>query len=136
MSCEVEDISLVGELASLEILIIHYCCNIKELPVHAGRLNNLRVLELDSCRRLKRIAPGVISSLVGLEELKIINCFDKWESKENQSEERNAGLSELESIPSLTCLDIDSVFQLSAQNLARVSLFLFSWESRGIYVHP
>lgn len=62
---------------------------------------------MDSCRRLKRIAPGVISSLIGLEELKIINCFDKWEPKENQSEERNAGLSELESIPSLICLDID-----------------------------
>ncbi|XP_073039896.1 probable disease resistance protein At4g27220 [Primulina eburnea] len=105
--CKVEDISVVGELTCLEILSVQHCDNIKELPAHIGRLNQLRVLELESCKNLERIDVGVISSLVGLEELKIIKCFDKWETEGNQSDERNAFLSELESLPNLACLEID-----------------------------
>lgn len=70
-------------------------------------MNCLRLLELSGCESLKRIVAGVISSLVGLEELKIVDSFDKWEAKGDQSEERNAGLSELESLPNLTSLEID-----------------------------
>ncbi|XP_073137458.1 uncharacterized protein [Henckelia pumila] len=83
--CKVEDISVVGELTCLEILCVQHCGNIKELPAHIGRLNHLRVLELHSCKNLERIFVCVVSSLVGLEELKIIKWFDKWETEGNRS---------------------------------------------------
>ncbi|XP_073020828.1 probable disease resistance protein At4g27220 isoform X2 [Primulina eburnea] len=106
-NCEVKDISIVGELASLEILRVLRCNKIKELPADVGELKFLKLLELRDCKKLKRIVAGVISSLVGLEELKIVDCFNKWEAKGNVSEERNASLSELESLINLTCLEID-----------------------------
>ncbi|XP_073020552.1 disease resistance protein At4g27190-like isoform X1 [Primulina eburnea] len=105
--CKVKDISVVGELASLEILRVLRCNKIEELPADVGELKFLRLLELRDCEKLKRIVAGVISSLVGLEELKIVGCFNKWEAKGNVSEERNASLSELESLNNLTCLEID-----------------------------
>ncbi|XP_073305939.1 probable disease resistance protein At1g61300 isoform X3 [Primulina huaijiensis] len=105
--CEVKDISVVGELASLEILRVWRCNKIEELPADVGKLKLLRLLELRACEKLKRIVAGVISSLVGLEELKIVGCFNKWEAKGNVSEERNASLSELESLSNLTSLEID-----------------------------
>ncbi|XP_073305094.1 disease resistance protein At4g27190-like isoform X2 [Primulina huaijiensis] len=106
-NCEVKDISIVGVLASLEILCVWRCHEIEELPANVGELKFLRLLELRNCLELRRIVAGVISSLVGLEELKIVNCFNKWEAKGNVSEERNASLSELESLSNLTCLEID-----------------------------
>ncbi|XP_073305930.1 probable disease resistance protein At4g27220 isoform X2 [Primulina huaijiensis] len=104
--CKVKDISVVGELASLEILRVWHCNKIDELPADVGKLKSLRLLELRDCKKLKRIVTGVISSLVGLEELKIVDCFNKWEAKGNVSEERNASLSEPESLSNLTCLEI------------------------------
>ncbi|XP_073021730.1 probable disease resistance protein At4g27220 isoform X2 [Primulina eburnea] len=104
---KVKDISIVGELASLEILQILWCVYVEELPANVGELKFLRLLELRNCLKLKRIVAGVISRLVGLEELKIVNCFNKWEAKGNVSEERNASLSELESLSNLICLEID-----------------------------
>ncbi|XP_073305089.1 probable disease resistance protein At4g27220 isoform X7 [Primulina huaijiensis] len=106
-NCEVKDISIVGVLASLEILRVWRCDEIEELPANVGELKFLKLLELRDCEKLKRIVAGVISSLVGLEELKIVGCFNKWEAKGNVSEERNASLSELESLSNLTCLEID-----------------------------
>ncbi|XP_073305230.1 disease resistance protein At4g27190-like [Primulina huaijiensis] len=106
-NCEVKDISIVGVLASLEILCVWRCHEIEELPVNVGELKFLRLLELRNCLELRRIVAGVITSLVGLEELKIVDCFNKWEAKGNVSEERNASLSELESLGNLTCLEID-----------------------------
>ncbi|XP_073305082.1 probable disease resistance protein At4g27220 isoform X1 [Primulina huaijiensis] len=105
--CNVKDIYVVGELASLEILRVWRCNEIEELPANVGELKFLRLLELRDCEKLKKIAAGVISSLVGLEELMIVGCFNKWEAKGNVSEERNASLSELESLSNLTCLEID-----------------------------
>ncbi|XP_073019599.1 disease resistance protein At4g27190-like isoform X2 [Primulina eburnea] len=112
-NCEVKDISIVGVLASLEILRVWRCYEIEELPADVGELKSLRLLELTDCYKLKRIVAGVISSLVGLEELKIVNSFDKWEAKGNVS--GNASLSELESLSNLTCLEIDT--KLVAQEI-------------------
>ncbi|XP_073039445.1 LOW QUALITY PROTEIN: probable disease resistance protein At4g27220 [Primulina eburnea] len=106
-NCKVKDISVVGELASLEILRVSFCNEIEELPANVGGLKFLRLLELRNCEKLERIVAGVISRLVGLEELKIVDCFNKWEAKGNVSEERNASLSELGSLSNLTCLEID-----------------------------
>ncbi|XP_073305047.1 disease resistance protein At4g27190-like isoform X2 [Primulina huaijiensis] len=103
-NCKVKDISIVGELASLEILQIRWCEYVEELPADVGGLKFLRLLELRNCQKLKRIVAGVISSLVGLEELKIVGCFfHRWEAKGNV----NASISELESLSNLTCLEID-----------------------------
>ncbi|XP_073021037.1 disease resistance protein At4g27190-like isoform X3 [Primulina eburnea] len=118
--CEVKDISVVGELASLEILHVWRCNKIEELPANVGGLKFLRLLELRDCEKLERIVAGVISSLVGLEELKIVDCFNKWEAKGNVSEERNASLSELESLSNLTCLEID----ISDPNLVAQEILL------------
>lgn len=72
-NCEsLETISVAGDLENLEILICHRCGSIKELPVQLRGLRWLRLLEISNCFELKRAAPGVISSLIGLEELKIV----------------------------------------------------------------
>ncbi|XP_075503622.1 disease resistance protein At4g27190-like [Primulina tabacum] len=118
--CKVKDISIVGELASLKILHVWRCNEIEELPANVGELKFLRLLELRDCEKLKRIVAGVISSLVGLEELKIVGCFNKWEAKGNVSEERNASLSELESLTNLTSLEID----ISDPNLVAQEILL------------
>lgn len=101
-----QEISVVGKVAGLEILCIHRCSNIIELPAEIGRLKCLRLLDLDACE--ERVAAGVVSSLVGLEELKIFNCFHEWEAKGSQTEESNASQSELESLPNLSSLKIET----------------------------
>ncbi|KAF3673167.1 putative disease resistance protein-like isoform X2 [Capsicum annuum] len=66
-----DDISIVGELVTLEILSIRDS-KLKELPVEIGKLTNLIMLEFWSeDKELKRISPGVLSRLVRLEELHI-----------------------------------------------------------------
>ncbi|KAG8372065.1 hypothetical protein BUALT_Bualt12G0027800 [Buddleja alternifolia] len=107
-SCtDLESISIVGELSSLEILRCHSCGLITELPVEIGRLTRLRLLEFSYCGSLKRVAPGVISSLGQLEELKMIGSFKGWEAEKNGKERRNASLNELQSLSNLTRLEIE-----------------------------
>lgn len=104
-----DSIFVVGELESLEILVCDNCDSIEELPAEMKRLTRLRLLELSLCWKLKTIAPGVISSLVGLEELKMVMCFDKWEPEamKEGKERKNAGLRELQSLSHLTYLKIN-----------------------------
>ncbi|XP_073144624.1 probable disease resistance protein At4g27220 isoform X2 [Henckelia pumila] len=132
--CAVKNISILGELASLIIVRVHKCEDIEELPADIGRLNRLRVLELISCERLARIVGGVISSLVGLEELKIIHSFDGWEATDDENSENNARLCELESLPNLTSLHIDICkWNLFAQELClSQQLVRYSIHSRRI----
>ncbi|KAL8494312.1 hypothetical protein ACS0TY_025204 [Phlomoides rotata] len=100
-----EDISIVCELASLEILYCSGCHSIKELPGGIGRLNHLKLLNISSCYRLKTIPAGVISRLIRLEELTLIKSFKGWEW--GGSEGENAALCELNSLSSLTTLGIE-----------------------------
>ncbi|KAG8372059.1 hypothetical protein BUALT_Bualt12G0027200 [Buddleja alternifolia] len=107
-SCtDLESISIVGELSSLEILSCPSCNSITELPAEIGRLTRLRLLDVSYCESLKRVAPEVQSSLVRLEELKMIGSFKGWEAKKNGKERRNASLNELQSLSNLTCLEIE-----------------------------
>ncbi|KAG8372115.1 hypothetical protein BUALT_Bualt12G0032900 [Buddleja alternifolia] len=107
-SCiDLESISIVGELSSLEILRCHYCTSITELPAEIGRLIHLRLLDFSYCESLKRVVPGVISSLFQLEELKMIGSFKGWESEKDGKERKNASLNELQSLSNLTCLEIE-----------------------------
>ncbi|KAG8372113.1 hypothetical protein BUALT_Bualt12G0032700 [Buddleja alternifolia] len=118
-SCtDLESISIVGELSSLEILRCHSCDSITELPVEIGRLTRVRLLEFSDCTSLKRVAPGVISSLVRLEELKMISSFKGWEAEKNGKEKRNASLNELQSLSNLTCLEIEiEDYTLAAEDI-------------------
>ncbi|KAL8489904.1 hypothetical protein ACS0TY_025699 [Phlomoides rotata] len=100
-----EDISIVCELASLEILYCRNCDSIIELPGGIGRLNQLKLLNISSCYRLKTIPAGVISRLIRLEELTLIGTFKGWEW--GGSEGKNAALCELNSLSSLTTLRIE-----------------------------
>ncbi|KAF3447929.1 hypothetical protein FNV43_RR08636 [Rhamnella rubrinervis] len=105
---ESRDIAIVGELRSLEILILAYS-NVKQLPKKIGQLTRLRVLDLSNCSQLEVIHPNVISSLTNLEELNMNNNFNQWETEEvvNISKRSNASLSEVKHLSNLTTLGIN-----------------------------
>lgn len=73
-----------------------------------------------------------MSSLVGLEELRIIDSFDRWEAKDGQNKENNACLCELESLLNLTSLHINIwKWNLVAEEL-RLSQQLVRYSIRSI----
>ncbi|PHT37294.1 hypothetical protein CQW23_24994 [Capsicum baccatum] len=93
------DISIIGELVTLEILSIRDSY-LEELPVEIRNLTNLIVLEywnpIWRGERM-RISPGVLSRLVRLEELHVARVEDCSYST----------LRELESLSRLTALTFD-----------------------------
>ncbi|KAL7197583.1 hypothetical protein ACSBR2_020176 [Camellia fascicularis] len=99
-----DNISVIGKLLNLEILSIRRS-DIEELPEEIGGLVNLKLLDLTRCRKLKRIAPGVISALVQLQELYMGGCEIIWEREGNEGGE-NASLREFESLSNLNTLEI------------------------------
>ncbi|RHN74720.1 putative leucine-rich repeat domain, L domain-containing protein [Medicago truncatula] len=103
--CVLEDISIVAELKSLEILSLERS-DIKEFPKEIGQLNNLRMLNLANCSALRFIPANLISSLTCLEELYMGNCFIQWDVKGSNDQSKNASLEELRSLSHLTALDI------------------------------
>ncbi|KAH0710944.1 hypothetical protein KY284_012371 [Solanum tuberosum] len=91
-----DDISIIGELVKLEILSI-IDSKLEELPVEIGKLTNLIMLEWRNVEiELKRIAAGVLSRLVRLEELHMMKVEDCSYST----------LSDLESLSRLTTLTL------------------------------
>ncbi|KEH38437.1 LRR receptor-like kinase family protein, putative [Medicago truncatula] len=103
--CVLEDISIVAELKSLEILSLERS-DITELPKEIRQLTNLRMLNLANCSRLRFIPANLISSLTCLEELYMGNCFIQWDVKGSNDQSKNASLEELRSLSHLTALDI------------------------------
>ncbi|THG07087.1 hypothetical protein TEA_026119 [Camellia sinensis var. sinensis] len=93
-----DNISVIGKLLNLEILSFRGS-NIEKLPKDIGGLVNLKLLDLTRCRKLKRIAPGVISALVQLQELYMGGCGIIWKRE-------NASLREFESLSNLNTLEI------------------------------
>ncbi|KAF3673170.1 putative disease resistance protein-like isoform X2 [Capsicum annuum] len=94
-----DDISIIGELVTLEILSIRKSYLV-ELPVEIGKLTNLIMLEFvrkEEDGGLIRISPGVLSRLVRLEELHVEGIQDCSYST----------LRELESTSRLTALTLD-----------------------------
>ncbi|KAM5587467.1 hypothetical protein ABKV19_006089 [Rosa sericea] len=101
-ACTLGDITLLGQLSSLEILSFLQS-NVRELPKEIGQLTRLRLLDLCDCTQLVVISPAVISSLVRLEDLRMRNSFNKWVV---EGEGSNASLSELKHLSQLSALEI------------------------------
>ncbi|PSS24003.1 Disease resistance protein [Actinidia chinensis var. chinensis] len=117
--CSFVHISGIGALSNLEILRIRGSI-IMELPKEIERMVNLRLLDLSGCELFERISPGVISGLVGLEELYMRgNYFSNWDG-ERKEEGINVNLQEFESLSSLNTLDIHIT---DAAHLPRIPLF-------------
>ncbi|THG23082.1 hypothetical protein TEA_019912 [Camellia sinensis var. sinensis] len=99
-----DNISVIGKLLNLEILTFRQS-HIEELPEEIGGLVNLKLLDLTSCHKLKRIAPGVISALVQLQELYMTGCEIIWE-REGKEGGENTSFREFESLSNLNTLEI------------------------------
>ncbi|XP_077242079.1 putative disease resistance protein At4g27220 [Tasmannia lanceolata] len=100
------NISLIKELVNLEILSLRGT-GIEELPIEIGDLANLKLLDLKGTRGLKRVPPNVISKLRKLEELYVINSFNKWEVRGSSGDGSNASFDEVASLSRLSVLYID-----------------------------
>ncbi|GKV43158.1 hypothetical protein SLEP1_g50489 [Rubroshorea leprosula] len=102
--CVLENIVIIGELKSLEVLSLSGC-DVEELPVEIGQLTQLKLLDLSDCIKLKVIPPHVLACLSKLEELHLGNSFNKWDTGEHGNQ-RNASLVELMDLHNLTTLDV------------------------------
>ncbi|KAH7861287.1 hypothetical protein Vadar_024195 [Vaccinium darrowii] len=100
---QVRDISLLGEIKSLEILRVN---GIQKLAPEIRQLNCLKLLDLGNNNNLGVIAPNVLSNLTRLEELCIPDCFNQWQDEATDRERRNASLVELNSLTCLTTLKV------------------------------
>ncbi|KAG8480249.1 hypothetical protein CXB51_024839 [Gossypium anomalum] len=102
--CAVDDITILGELKSLEVLNLSHL-GIKELPKEMAQLTQLRLLDLSWCGELKIIPPNVLSSLSKLEELYMGESIVEWEKGGVvENERKNASLDELNNLSCLTTL--------------------------------
>ncbi|XP_006357685.2 probable disease resistance protein At1g61300 [Solanum tuberosum] len=98
INLRLDDISVIGGLATLEVLSIRDS-HLKELPMEIGNLVNLIMFEFwNEQGELIRISPGVLSRLVRLEELHMVGV-------ERCS---YSALRELESLFELTSLTLFS----------------------------
>ncbi|XP_022747893.1 disease resistance protein At4g27190-like [Durio zibethinus] len=104
--CMLKDIVIIGELKNLEILSLRKS-KITVLPGEIGQLIKLKLLDLSHCSSLEVIAPNVLSSLSRLEELYLLDSFDRWEVEVHEKPRTNAGLVELQHMPHLTTLEVD-----------------------------
>ncbi|XP_039169895.1 disease resistance protein At4g27190-like [Eucalyptus grandis] len=102
--CHLDDVSVLGKLKGLQFLSFHGS-TIARLPTEIGGLIELRFLDLTSCIKLKVVEPGVLGSLVNLEELYMEDSFDQWEL-EGKAPRSNAILSELKNMKNLSTLSI------------------------------
>ncbi|KAL3750346.1 hypothetical protein ACJRO7_011358 [Eucalyptus globulus] len=102
--CHLEDVTILGKLKGLQFLSLVRSA-IARLPKEIGELTELRLLDLSMCNRLNVIEPGVLGSLVNLEELYMQDSFDQWEA-EDESPRSNASLAELKNMKKLSTLHI------------------------------
>ncbi|XP_056159383.1 uncharacterized protein LOC115691305 isoform X1 [Syzygium oleosum] len=102
--CLLEDVAMIGELKGLHVLSF-VNSKVQRLPKEIGQLVELRLLDLNHCSRLEIIEPGVLGSLIKLEELYMENSFDRWNAVE-QSPPTNAMLIELNNMKNLYTLHV------------------------------
>ncbi|XP_048135728.1 uncharacterized protein LOC115730983 [Rhodamnia argentea] len=108
--CSLEDVAMIGKLKRLCVLSFANS-KIQRLPKEIGQLVELRLLDLNHCSKLEIIEPGVLGSLMKLEELYMENSFDRWNAVE-QTPPTNAGLIELNKLKNLYTLHV-SIFDSS-----------------------
>ncbi|XP_048135719.1 disease resistance protein At4g27190-like [Rhodamnia argentea] len=102
--CSLEDVAMISELKRLCVLSFANS-KIQRLPKEIGQLVELRLLDLNHCSKLEMIEPGVLGSLMKLEELYMENSFDRWNAVE-QTPPTNAGLIELNKLKNLYTLHV------------------------------
>ncbi|XP_056159433.1 uncharacterized protein LOC115693171 isoform X2 [Syzygium oleosum] len=136
--CLLEDVAILGELKELQILSIQYS-NIDRLPKEIGQLTKLRLLDLNYCSRLGTIEPGVLGSLMKLEELYMQNSFHQWNAAD-QTPPTNANLIELNNMKNLYTLHVSipnpSVLpeDLNVKKLTKYRIRIgnaWRWECKG-----
>ncbi|KAI4345908.1 hypothetical protein L6164_012994 [Bauhinia variegata] len=104
--CELDDVTLLGELISLKVLSLAGS-TIDQLPWPVSRLINLCLLDLSNCSKLKTIPPNVLSNLTRLQELLLPNSYEQWQYYDGSNVDRtNACLDELSGLNNLKALDI------------------------------
>nr|XP_028945135.1 probable disease resistance protein At4g27220 [Malus domestica] len=89
---------VIGSLENLEILSFRDCDSMRELPREIGRLKQLRLLDTTNCRNLEVIPHGIFSSLCRLEELYMLDSFNKWEIETGREEKGMASISKVMSL--------------------------------------
>ncbi|KAL6189298.1 hypothetical protein ACLB2K_040687 [Fragaria x ananassa] len=128
--CNLGDIALIGHLENLEILSF-LRSEFKELPKEIGQLTHLRLLDLTGCSQLEFIAPGIISNLKSLEELRMGNSFNRWETEGViGTEKSNASLLELKHLSKLSTLHI----HILDANILPTDLFSNALQRYQIYI--
>ncbi|KAF8019519.1 hypothetical protein BT93_G0258 [Corymbia citriodora subsp. variegata] len=99
-----EDGGILGELKGLRILSLKYS-KIQRLSKEIGQLVELRLLDLNDCSNLQIIEPGVLGSLIKLEELYMEDSFTQWNAVD-QTPPTNASLIELNNMKNLCTLHV------------------------------
>jgi disease resistance protein RPS2 len=105
--CVLEDISIVGEITSLEILNLEKS-DLRVIPPEIQKLINLRLLNLTDCSTLEIVPRNLLSSLTSLEELYMGISNVQWEVKVKEIEDLNkiSILSELKNLHQLSTLNM------------------------------
>ncbi|KAH9613796.1 hypothetical protein KSS87_017517, partial [Heliosperma pusillum] len=108
--CKLKDVKLIGKLVDLLVLSLRES-SLEELAVEIGELCNLRLLDIGSCKGMKRIQANILSRLSNLEGLYMFNGFDDWSSTNievNDGEGSNqASGSELDTLSHLDVLEME-----------------------------
>ncbi|XP_039173407.1 uncharacterized protein LOC120295866 [Eucalyptus grandis] len=102
--CSLDNVAILGELKGLQILSFMNS-DIYQLPREIGQLVELRLLDLNHCSQLEIIEPGVLQSLINLEELYMLNSFAQWNAMD-QTPPTNASLIELNHMKNLCTLHV------------------------------
>ncbi|KAL5825721.1 hypothetical protein ACOSQ3_021784 [Xanthoceras sorbifolium] len=102
--CRLGDIAEIKDLENLEILVLGFDYNTKQLPEEICQLTRLRFLDLRECSFV--IPPNTISRLTQLEELYMGYWYNQRQVEELFIEESVASLEELKNLSHLTALEI------------------------------
>ncbi|XP_054780470.1 disease resistance protein At4g27190-like [Prosopis cineraria] len=104
--CYLKDMAGIGVLKNLKILsFIH--SSMEEFPSEIGQLTHLKMLDLRNSG-IEVIPPNIVSQLTKLEELYIGNALIKWGVDNSAKQNKNASLSELRHLTSLSTLEIQT----------------------------
>lgn len=102
--CQLEDLSIIGELKALQILNLS-SSSVSELPREIGKLSNLLVLDLSGCCDLKLVPSRIIQGMSHLEGLHMVE-YNNWELDGAYNQRENANLEDLRFLSQLVTLEV------------------------------